>query len=103
RRGAEIVCFPESFPGPWRMPVTWTPLEELQSIAREVGVYLIGGYVEPIDREGCRGFNNLALIAPDGEQVGIYRRTTPAHAPWIYKGGDFWDFDWVPADELPVF
>lgn len=85
------------------MPVTWTPLAELREIAREIGIYLVGGYTEPLDSEGCRCYNALALIAPDGTEVGVYRRTTPAHAPWIYKGGSYWDFDWVPADRLPVF
>jgi predicted amidohydrolase len=103
KRGADIVCFPETYPGPWRAPVTWDPLAELSSIARDAGVYLVGGYVEPLDADGWRCFNNLALFAPDGERVGVYRRTTPVQAPWIYKGGDYWDFDWVPADELPVF
>jgi predicted amidohydrolase len=34
RQGAQLVCFPESYPGPWRMPVTWSPLPELREIAR---------------------------------------------------------------------
>jgi predicted amidohydrolase len=102
-RGARIACFPETFPGEWRMPVTWVPLVELRAIAREVGIYLVGGYAEPLDSDGVRCYNALALVGPDGAEVGVYRRTTPAHAPWIYKGGDYWDFDWVPADELPVF
>jgi predicted amidohydrolase len=102
-RGADLVCFPESYPGPWRMPVTWSPVAELRKMAREIGIYIIGGYAEPLDDEGCRCHNNLVLVSPDGTEVGLYRRTTPAHAPWIYKGGDYWDFDWVPAKELPVF
>jgi predicted amidohydrolase len=103
RRGAKIVCFPETYPGEWREPVTWVPRAELQTLAREVGVYVIGGFAEPVDDGGSRCYNSLALVAPDGTDVGIYRRTTPAHAPWIYKGGDYWDFDWVPANDLPVF
>jgi predicted amidohydrolase len=104
RRGAAIACFPETFPGAWRMPVTWTPLGALREIAREAGIYIVGGYAEPLRTdESSRCYNTLALIGPDGKDVGFYRRTTPAHAPWIYKGGDYWDFDWVPASGLPIF
>jgi predicted amidohydrolase len=104
QRGAQIVCFPETYPGAWVGPVTWTPLQELRSMARDNGIYVIGGYTEPLDADGWRCHNAVALVAPSGDLVGVYRRTTPAHAPWIYKGGEWWwDFDWVPANDLPVF
>lgn len=103
RRGAHLVAFPESFPGAWRAPITWTPVNELGEIARETGVYIVGGFAEPVDSEGFRCYNALLLIGPDGNEIGRYRRTTPAHAPWVYKGGDYWDFDWVKSDDLPVF
>lgn len=101
--GADLVCLPETFPGQWRAPVTWTPELELGEIARANGVYLVGGFAEPIDADGDRCYNSLALFDPNGGEVGRYRRTVPRHAPWIYRGGEYWDFDWVPADELPVF
>lgn len=103
RRGARLVCLPESYPGEWRSPVTRTPLRELQEMARANGIYVVGGFTEPIDGHASRCYNTLVLLAPDGEEVGRYRRTTPSHAPWIYRGGEYWDFDWTPADELPVF
>lgn len=103
RRGAKIVCLPETYPGEWRKPVRWTPAAELAEIAREAGVYLIGGFCEPVDEEGARCYMTEALFDPDGREVGRYRRTTPAHDPWIYKGGTYWDVDWTKADELPVF
>jgi predicted amidohydrolase len=101
--GAQIVSFPESFPGDWRAPVEWTPVEALGELAKEFGVYLVGGFTEPLDDEGIRCYNSFALLGPDGKEVGRYRRTTPSHAPWIYKGGKYWDFDWVTSDDLPVF
>ena len=101
--GADLVVFPETFPGAWKAPVTWTPVEELKSMAAEFDVYLVGGYAEPIDAEGQRCWNSFSLLGPDGAEVGRYRRTTPEHDPWIYKGGRYWDFDWVKADDLPAF
>jgi predicted amidohydrolase len=101
--GALVVCLPESYPGDWREPVGPPPLRELAALARENGVFLVGGYAEPLDGAGSRCHNALTLFDPDGRVVGTYRRTTPNHAPWIYRGGEHWHFDWVPADDLPVF
>lgn len=103
QQGAQLVLLPETYPGEWREPVDWTPIEELQDIARESAVHLVGGFPEPLDADGSRCYNTLVLIGPDGSEIGRYRRTTPAHAPWIYKGGSYWDFDWVNATDLPVF
>lgn len=100
--GADLIVFPESFPGEWRAPVTWTPKAELEELARSLDCHIVGGYTEPLDDDGVRCHNVLALYGPSGE-VGTYRRTSPAHAPWVYQGGKYWDFDWVPGDELPVF
>lgn len=102
-RGAALVCLPETFPGAWRAPVTWTPEAELGAMARDAGVYLVGGFAEPAAGDSRRCYNTLALFGPDGAEIGRYRRTLPRHAPWIYRGGRYWDFDWVPAEDLPVF
>lgn len=101
--GADLVVFPETFPGAWAAPVTWTPVDELSAMARAHGVHLVGGYAEPIDDDGVRCWNTFSLMGPDGAEIGRYRRTTPSHTPWIYRGGRYWDFEWVAADELPVF
>ena len=85
--GAQLVSFPESYPGEWKAPVKWTPIDELSAMAKAYNVYLVGGYAEPLDSAGTRCYNSLSLFGPDGEEVGRYRRTTPRHTPWIYKGG----------------
>jgi predicted amidohydrolase len=101
--GAQLVVFPESYPGLWAAPIDWTPASELADMARQHGVYLIGGFAEPTDNGSGQCWNTLTLFGPDGAEVGRYRRTTPTNAPWIYKGGKYWNFDWVNAVELPVF
>lgn len=101
--GADLVVFPESFPGAWRRPINRTPEPDVLDMARELGVYLIAGFAEPIDDAGDRCFNTLMLAGPDGKEVGRYRRTTPVQAPWIYRGGEYWDFEWVRGKDLPVF
>ena len=102
-RGADLVCLPETYPGEWREPVRRTPVAELAEIARSNNVHLVGGFAEPVDGDESRCFNTLALFDRKGEEIGRYRRCVPAHAPWIYRGGDYWDFDWEPANDVPVF
>lgn len=101
--GADLVVFPETYPGQWREPIHRVPVDDLKEVARQERVYVVAGFAEPVDDEGRRCYNSLALLGPDGAEVGRYRRTTPNHAPWIYKGSEYWDFDWVPSEELPVF
>lgn len=103
RLDVDLVCFPESFPGLWRKPVTWTPLAALQAMAARYAVHIVAGFADPVDEEGERCHNVLALIAPDGAEFGRYQRTTPLHGSWIYNGGPYWDFDWVRGREFPVF
>ena len=38
----------------------------------------------------------------DGRAPVSYRRTHP-NGPWIYTGGQWWEFQYVPGDEFPVF
>lgn len=102
-QGAELVCLPETYPGEWKEPIRRTPVNELKDMAKANGVYLVGGFAEPVDGSQSRCFNTLALFGPEGDEIGRYRRCVPAHAPWIYRGGDYWDFDWQPADDVPVF
>src|SRR4051794_8639343 len=99
---AHLVLFPESFPGAWQAPVTWTPVAELSEMARTHGIYVIGGFAQPPDDESERGWETPPLFWPAGGG-GRYRRTTPRVTPWLYKGGRYWNFDWVHADDLPVF
>ena len=101
-QGARIVCLPETYPGPWTPPVDYDPLPELAASARDLDIYLIAGTIEAVPDEPDRYYNVLVLLGPDGLEVGRYRRTTPK-GPWIYAGGDFWDFGYREADALPVF
>ena len=39
-QGADFVAFPESYPGPWRMPATFDPTEAMEEVAKRCGVYV---------------------------------------------------------------
>ena len=39
--GADFVCFPETYPGPWRMPATFDPTASLAEAAAKHGVHAV--------------------------------------------------------------
>ena len=78
-QGAQIVCFPEGYPGPYNGPVTYSAVEPLADKARQRGVHVIAGMVERAERYAPRPVYHLALklIGPRGELTGTYRRVLP--------------------------
>jgi predicted amidohydrolase len=100
--GAHFVCFPETYPGPWRMPATFDPTAPLAEAAVKHGVYVVFGTIEPIDEQAATAYNLICMAYPDGRAPARYRRTHP-NGPWIYTGGKAWEFQYVAGDEFPVF
>ncbi len=105
REGADLVCLPETYPGPFRVPLTYDAKGAMAAAARQHRVYLVSGAIEYAQAGGsgkdpCHCA--LCLFDPDGREVGTYRRTTPP-GPWIYEGRTLWDFKYQEAEELPVF
>ena len=101
-QGAEFVAFPESYPGPWRMPAGFDPTAAMVEVARRCGVYVQYGTLEPIESGARTAYNLLMLARPAGGAPGKYRRTHPP-GPWIYTGGAYWDFQYVAGNEYPTF
>ena len=100
--GADFVCFPETYPGPWRMPATFDPTAALAEAAAKYGVHAVFGTIEPIDSKLATAYNLIVMAYPDGRAPARYRRTHP-NGPWIYTGGTAWEFQYVPGDAFPVF
>jgi predicted amidohydrolase len=100
--GADFVCFPETYPGPWRMPATFDPSAAMVEAAKKHGVYVVFGTIEPIDAKAATAYNLICMAYPDGRAPARYRRTHP-NGPWIYTGGKAWEFQYVAGDEFPVF
>ena len=101
-QGSEFVAFPESYPGPWRMPAAFDPNEAMIEAAQRCEIYVQYGTLEPIDNERRTAHNLLMLARPGGGAPGKYRRTHPP-GPWIYTGGNYWDFMYTAGNEYPVF
>ncbi len=104
--GAAFVCFPETYPGPWRMPATFDPTAALTEAAAKFGVHAVFGTLEPIDAKisgnAVAAYNLIVMVYPDGRTPARYRRTHP-NGPWIYTGGKSWEFQYVAGDDFPVF
>jgi predicted amidohydrolase len=101
REGAHFVCFPETYPGPWRMPAAFDPTPEIAAAAAKHRVYVVFGTIEPISTKDATAYNLICMAYPDGHVVK-YRRTHP-NGPWIYTGGPAWEFQYTAGDEFPVF
>lgn len=100
--GANFVCFPEGYPGPYNGPATYDSVEALSAKARERAVYVIAGMVELSDRYPGEVYHLcLKLISPTGEVAGTYRRVlpNPKEMNHFLMGGKII----APGDELPVF
>src|SRR5262249_52607363 len=100
--GAQFVCFPETYPGPWRMPATFDPTAAMVEAAAKHKPHVGSGTTAPIDAAAATAHNLICMAYPDGRAPARYRRTHP-NGPWIYTGGPAWEFQWVPGDEFPVF
>jgi predicted amidohydrolase len=100
--GADFVCFPETYPGPWRMPAAYDPIPALAEAAATHSVHVVFGTIEPIDRKTATAHNLIVMTYPDGRTPVRYRRTHP-NGPWIYTGGPSWEFKYVAGNEFPVF
>ncbi len=101
-KGAAFVCFPETYPGPWRMPAAYDPTAALAEAAAKHGVHVVFGTIEPIDAKAATAYNLIVMAHPDGRPPARYRRTHP-NGPWIYTGGNEWEFQYVAGDDYPVF
>ncbi|MDQ4060040.1 MAG: carbon-nitrogen hydrolase family protein [Pseudomonadota bacterium] len=100
--GASFVCFPETYPGPWRMPATFDPTAAIAEAAAKHGVHAVFGTIEPISDKAATAYNLICMAYPDGRAPARYRRTHP-NGPWIYTGGTAWEFQYVPGNDFPVF
>jgi predicted amidohydrolase len=101
-QGADFVCFPENYPGPWRMPAHYDPAPRIAEAAAKHGTHVVFSTIEPIDRDKATAYNLTCMAFPDGRPVARYRRSHP-NGPWIYTGGKYWEFQYVAGSDYPVF
>jgi predicted amidohydrolase len=97
--GAELVAFPEGYPGPTNPANDYDSLGPLAERAASLGLHVIAGRIEPI--AGADGHHVcLSLIDDTGAVASTYRRTSPV-GPYVYKDLDVWQVDYVEGPEPP--
>ncbi|MFZ2004874.1 MAG: carbon-nitrogen hydrolase family protein [Stellaceae bacterium] len=101
-QSADFVCFPENYPGPWRMPASYDPAPRIAEAAAKHGIHAVFSTIEPIDAAKATAYNLTCMAFPDGRPVARYRRSHP-NGPWIYTGGKYWEFQYVAGSDYPVF
>lgn len=101
--GADLVLFPEGYPGPTNPGNTYDAVQPLADAAARAGVHVVAGAIEPA--ESNTYYVVLRLIGGNGELIGTYRRATPPAPYEIYRDIPAWQFDYVhgPENDLPVF
>ncbi|MFE7215675.1 carbon-nitrogen hydrolase family protein [Streptomyces sp. NPDC057611] len=94
--GADLLLFPEHFPGPSNESVRFEVVEPMRAAAKEHGVALAFG--TSLETEPGSGSYSIATVIVDssGEVAGIVPRTHP-DAPYIYD-----DIRYQPGNEFPV-
>jgi predicted amidohydrolase len=97
--GAELVVFPEGYPGPTNPANDYDALGALGERAASLGLHVVAGQIEPI--AGADGHHVcLSLIDDTGAVASTYRRTSPV-GPYVYKDLDIWQVDYVEGPEPP--
>jgi predicted amidohydrolase len=99
--GVDLLAFPENYPGPYRAEDRYEVVDPMREASAAHGISLAFG--TSLETEPGSGRFHIATVLTnkDGSVAGIYRRTHP-RGPYIYPGGDLWDFHYQEADELPV-
>jgi predicted amidohydrolase len=92
--GADLVVFPEGYPGPTNPADDYDALGPLQEAARHHRIHVVAGHLE-VAGEGAHHVA-LSLIDDTGEVVARYHRTSP-RGPYIYRDIEAWDFDYREA------
>lgn len=94
---AQLVVFPEGYPGPVNPANEYDALKPLAKAAAELGVHVIASRAVA---SGSGHSVELNLIDDHGEILGSYRRTTP-RGPYVYRDIEAWNFDYVASNAPP--
>lgn len=95
--GADLVLFPEGYPGPVNPLNDFDALGPVAERAAQLGLHVIGSRAAKVDG----GYAiETHLIDDRGRTVGIYRRTTP-RGPYVYRDIEAWNFDYVESEDPP--
>ncbi|KUO63057.1 MAG: hypothetical protein APF84_11050 [Gracilibacter sp. BRH_c7a] len=106
-QGAQLICFPEGYPGPYSGPMdslgklSEHPFQVLCEKAKDKKVYLYAGCLEENLEIPNTFYLCHKLISPEGKVIANYKRTHPTHPLLnaVFMGGRK---HILPGDELLV-
>lgn len=97
-RGAQIVAFPECYPGPYRSSAPFSAAPAFAAAARKYGFYVGYGFMEAVPEQGddrIRYHNIYQVIGPDGKVAARYVKVIPSPVDPELSGKET-----VPGHEL---
>jgi predicted amidohydrolase len=75
--GAQIVAFPECYPGPYSGPTDYAADDALRAVACEFGIHVAYGFMEAVP--GTQVYHNVyQLLGPDGSVAARYAKMIPS-------------------------
>ncbi|MBN1318761.1 MAG: carbon-nitrogen hydrolase family protein [Anaerolineales bacterium] len=77
-QGAELVVFPECYPGPYSGPADFSAREVLAAAAQANGIYLGYGFMESAGDNSEAFFNSYEILDPDGNSALKYHKLVPS-------------------------
>ena len=77
-QGAQIIMFPECYPGPYSGPADYDACQELAVVAAEYGIYLGYGFMQPSSSQSTTYYNVYRFLGPDGQVALTYRKLIPS-------------------------
>ncbi len=96
---ADLVLFPEGYPGPTNPANVFDARGPLCAAARDLRLHVIAGGLDPT--AGGRYYVTSFIIDDNGDIAGMYRRTTPL-GPYIYRDIPAWNFDYEASQDAPT-
>ena len=76
--GAQLVCFPEGFPGPYYQQTNWSAMESSSERARSNNIFVVFGCCERDETEQGDAYHiTEKIIGPDGQLIDSYHRIQP--------------------------
>lgn len=105
RAGADLLLFPEMYPGPTIHERRFEVIEPLKDAARRSGVAVAAGTSVAVEGKPGAYHVSQAMIDANGQLLGYYHRTHPRSEVYkgLYGSGGLVNFEYVAGDDFPVF
>jgi len=103
--GADLLLFPEMYPGPTIHERRFEVIEPMQEAAQRAGIAVAAGTSVAVDGKPGAYYVSQVMIDASGEVLGYYHRTHPRTEVYkgLYGSGGLVNFEYVAGEDFPVF